>query len=116
MFCQKCGAQNEDIAMNCSGCGSSLRQETGGMPNAQIPNYLVQAILCTVCCCLPFGIAAIVYAAQVNGKLQAGDYYGAKETSEKAKKWCWAAFISGAIITAAYIILIIIGGLVDKGK
>jgi len=37
-----------------------------------VPNYLVQAILCTICCCLPFGIVAIVYAAQVNGKVAGG--------------------------------------------
>jgi len=41
---------------------------------------------------LPFGIPAIVYAAQVNGKLQAGDYAGALDSSSKAKMWCWIAF------------------------
>ena len=57
-----------------------------------VPNHLVFAILVTVCCCLPFGIPAIVYAAQVNGKLQAGDYAGALDSSSKAKMWCWIAF------------------------
>ena len=41
-------------------------------PGTTVPNYLVFAILATVFCCLPTGIPAIVYAAQVNGKLQAG--------------------------------------------
>src|SRR5438093_12052328 len=35
-------------------------------PVVAVPNYLIQAILVTLCCCLPFGIPAIVYAAQVN--------------------------------------------------
>jgi len=41
----------------------------------------VQAILCTLFCCLPFGIVAIVFAAQVDGKLAAGDYNGAVYSS-----------------------------------
>ncbi|MDB6016515.1 MAG: Interferon-induced transrane protein [Pedosphaera sp.] len=77
---------------------------TGGtMPS--VPNYLVQAILCTLCCCLPLGIVAIVYAAQVNGKLQAGDYQGALAASKNAKLWCWIAFGLG-IVTNAIIIII----------
>ncbi|NER07984.1 MAG: CD225/dispanin family protein [Okeania sp. SIO3C4] len=35
-----------------------------------VPSYLTQAILITVFCCLPFGIVAIVYAAQVNSRLE----------------------------------------------
>jgi hypothetical protein len=62
-----------------------------------VPNYLVQAILCTLCCCLPFGIVAIVYAAQVNGKLQAGDFTGAQAASKNAKMWCWIAFGLGLV-------------------
>ena len=60
-------------------------------------NYLVQSILVTLCCCLIFGIIAIVYAAQVNGKFQAGDYAGAEEASRKAKFWCWMAFGFGLV-------------------
>ncbi len=68
---------------------------SGGAPP---PNYLVQSILVTLCCCLPFGIVAIVMSAQVNGKYQQGDYAGAVAKSEAAKKWCWAGFICGLII------------------
>lgn len=68
---------------------------------AYVPNYLVQAILATVFCCLPFGIAAIVFAAQVNGKLAAGDYAGAVQSSKQAKMWCW-------ISVAAQIVLVMI--------
>ena len=34
--------------------------------------------LCTLFCCWPFWIVAIVYAAQVNGKLHVGDVRGAR--------------------------------------
>jgi hypothetical protein len=40
-------------------------------------NYLVWAILSTLFCCLPLGVASIVFAAQVDGKYNSGDYAGA---------------------------------------
>jgi hypothetical protein len=70
-----------------------------GRPPASgsVPNYLVPAILVTLCCCLPFGIPAIVYAGQVNGKLSAGDVAGAQAASHKAQMWCWIAFGLGLV-------------------
>lgn len=67
-------------------------------PVQTVPNYLLQAILVTLFCCLPSGIVAIVYAAQVNTKLKAGDYDGAVEASTKAKTWCWISFGVGLAI------------------
>jgi hypothetical protein len=72
---------------------------------AYVPNYLVQAILATVFCCLPFGIAAIVFAAQVNGKLAAGDYAGAVQSSKQAKMWCWISFAAQIVLVVIPIIL-----------
>jgi hypothetical protein len=68
-------------------------------PRQHVPSYLVPAIFSTICCCLPFGIVAIVFAAQVNTKLQAGDMRGALEASEKAKIWFWVAVACGLIST-----------------
>jgi Interferon-induced transmembrane protein len=82
----------------------------GGGPAPQsVPNYLVQAILCTLFCCLPAGVVAIVFAAQVNGKLAAGDYAGAVSASNNAKTWTWVSFGIGLAIGLLYAILIIIG-------
>ena len=81
-------------------------------PGAHVPNYLVQAILVTVFCCLPFGIVSIVFAAQVNGKLGAGDYAGAADSSNKAKTWAWVSFWVGLGIT---ILSILIGIVVPLG-
>jgi hypothetical protein len=69
------------------------------IPNAarSVPNYLVQAILTTIFCCIPFGIVAIVFAAQVNGKLAAGDYAGAVQASNQAKMWSWISFGLGLV-------------------
>ncbi len=73
-----------------------------------VPNYLVPAILSTICCCVPFGIVAIVFAAQVNSKLAAGDRAGAVAASEKAKLWCWIAFGSGIVVSLIYILIQVI--------
>ncbi len=103
------------------GLGGSVPPLTGTAPlpaagplpgmRPNIPNYLVPAILTTICCCLPLGIPAIVFAAQVNTKLAANDYAGAQEASDKAKMWCWIAFAAGAIITVIYGLLGVFGGL-----
>jgi hypothetical protein len=62
------------------------------------PNYLVQAILTTLFCCLPFGIVSIVFAAQVNSKFNAGDVTGAVDVSRKAKLWAWLSFGFGLAV------------------
>jgi len=71
----------------------------GADPAKPVSNYLVPAILTTIFCCLPFGIVAIVYAAQVNSKLQAGDYNGAVHSSRNAKIWSWVSFGLGLILS-----------------
>ncbi len=76
----------------------------------RVPNYLVQAILVTLFCCVPFGIVAIVYAAQVNGKVALGDMEGAWRTSRSAKNWAWISFGVGLVITVGWVILLIVGG------
>ena len=57
-----------------------------------MPNHLVWAILVTIFCCLPFGIVSIVYAAQVNGMVGAGNIDGARQASQNAKTWTWISF------------------------
>ena len=110
--CPTCGALNLPTAHYCSGCGGVISPGTVGSPRAgagyptQIPNYLVQAILVTIFCCLPFGIVSIVFAAQVNGKVAAGDYAGAIQTSNKAKTWAWVSFGVGLGITLIYGVVI----------
>lgn len=77
---------------------------TGPKPN----NYLVWAILSTLFCCLPLGIASIVFAAQVDGKYNSGDYAGALESSEKAKKFAMWGAIAGVVVTVLYVLFIVV--------
>ena len=118
MFCTQCGASNADSATVCLQCGRSLQtppslspQPPGIIqaPTVYVPNYLVFAILSTVLCCLPAGIPAIVYAAQVNGKLQVGDIAGAQIASQNAKMWCWISFGLGLAFCFIYGIIVAAG-------
>lgn len=76
------------------------------MPASQIPvaptepcppTNLVWAIIATVLCCQIFGIIAIIYAAMVSSKYQAGDIEAAKKYSDRAAGWTIAAIVTGVI-------------------
>jgi hypothetical protein len=117
IFCTTCGKQNIDTASHCSQCGNVLlhpqHNGKGISVGGAVSNYLVQAILVTIFCCVPFGIPAIVFAAQVNSKLEGGDYAGAVEASKKAKIWCWVSFLIGLGIVVVYLSIFVIGIIMD---
>jgi uncharacterized membrane protein len=82
------------------------------MEQSQPKNYLVESILVTIFCCLPFGIAGIVFASQVNSKYASGDYEGALQASKDAKKWMKWGLIAGIIVVVLYLVfLFALGGL-----
>jgi Interferon-induced transmembrane protein len=62
-----------------------------------VPNYLVQAILCTIVFNVLAGVVAIVYSVQVNRKLTAGDWDGAARASRLARTWCWVSVVVGVV-------------------
>ena len=116
MYCPQCGTEAEEGARFCAKCGRDLfdsseqprpahetREAGPYAPNYRtedrphVPNHLVWAIL-AIFCCLPIGVVSIVYAAQVNGLVAAGDFAGAREASENAKRWAWVSLISIALI------------------
>ena len=82
-----------------------------GGQGAPPQNYLVWAILSTVLCCLPLGVASIVYAAQVNSKWAMGDVAGAQAASANAKKFAIWAAVAGIILGVLYVILIAVGAM-----
>ena len=79
-------------------------------PGQPPPNNLVFAILTTLFCCLPLGVASIVFAAQVNSKWAAGDYAGAQEASDKARKFAMWGAIAGVVLIVLYIVLVVVAG------
>jgi hypothetical protein len=81
-------------------------QPTGGTAN--VPNYLVPAIL-SVFCCWPLSIVAIIFAAQVNGKVASGDIAGAVDASKKAKLFSFIAIGIGLAVGLIYVLLMFLG-------
>ena len=74
-------------------------------PSANIPNYLIPAILATIFCCLPVGVVSIIFAAQVSGKVASGDTAGAMESSRKAKMFMFIAVGAGVLMWVICIVL-----------
>jgi hypothetical protein len=142
MFCPQCGTNNDPAARHCSQCGAALQpsqpaaplpvappppayippaayqnapQNAFGAPLAPgtVPNYMVQSVLVTLCCCLPLGIVGIVKAGEVNNRLAVGDYDGALKASKTVKTCLWIGVglnIAGWIV---YGILVAIGVFVN---
>ena len=77
---------------------------------SEIQNYLIPAILSTVFCCLPLGIASIIFATQVNAKVAAGDIAGAMESSKKAKLFMFLSIGGGLLIWIVVIIMWLVVG------
>ena len=70
-----------------------------------VPSHMGLAIFVLLCCCMPLGVVALVYAAQVKGKLAAGDFAGAQAASASSKKWAIIGIVLGVIVNAIVIVL-----------
>jgi hypothetical protein len=73
-----------------------------GTPD-KVPNYLIPAIISALCC-FPLGIISIIFAAQVNGKVQAGNVAGALDASKKAKLFSIIFIALGVVLWGCYFI------------
>ena len=116
-LCPNCSASNEIDDSFCISCGTPFSgipsQDAVTFTESTCPvrpsNYLPWAILSTLCCCVPSGIVAIIYAAQVNSKWESGDQIGSEHASSRAKMWILIGVgISAAcwILYAVYVIAI----------
>jgi predicted secreted protein len=79
--------------------------QAGQMPPVpvQIPNYMVQAVLVTLLCCLPIGIVGIFKANGINKKIAAGDIAGALADSKSNKTLLLVGCIAGLVISVLYV-------------
>lgn len=99
----------------CTGGGTEVHPGPDGWnppaPSSTKPNnYLALAILSTIFCCMPFGIASIVFASKVDNQWNSGDYGGANESARKAKMWFWLSFGFGLIVDIILLIYYIVLG------
>lgn len=106
MYCTSCGTAYAEGATTCPACGQPVRQFPAP---PKIENHLVGAILTTLCCCMPFGIVALVFAAQVSSRLAAGDVAGAQAASNKARTWIIVGVIVGLLTAGGFALLTLIG-------
>lgn len=110
MYCTNCGQPRPDDAVTCQNCNATIRRPAlmSGAP-VVIPNYLVQSVLVTLCCCLPLGVVAIVNSAQVDSRLAAGDIAGAQRASKNAKMFSWLGVLGGILTGFGYGVLQFLG-------
>ena len=74
-------------------------------------NNMLWGILCTVFCCLPLGIIAIVFSNKVNTLYDSGDYSGAQEAADNAKKYAVMGAICGLVFIGIAFILFVLSNL-----
>jgi Interferon-induced transmembrane protein len=109
------------VALSASSYKSNVKQEKLEMAQqwtppppptstpANVPNYLIPAILVTLFCCLPTGVVSIIFSTQVNSKVAAGDVAGAMESSKKAKTWMMVSIGLGVLAWIIAIVVNVIG-------
>ncbi len=98
MYCTSCGAAHDAGVAVCPSCGRPIARFSVPPP---VQNHLGFAIFTSLCCCLPIGIIALIFAAQVNSKLAAGDVAGAQRSAQSARTWALIAFIAGLLTFGA---------------
>lgn len=89
----------------------NMQQDYGVPPSSN----MVWAVLCTIFCCLPFGIIAIIKASNVNSAWYAGNRELAIRNSKDAMKWCGYGVLASVIGILLYFIFIagVIGASID---
>ena len=70
-----------------------------------VPTHLVAAVLATVFCFVPTGVAAVIYAARVSALLAGGDVEAARRASHTAKRLCWVSLS----VTVTFLMIIVVG-------
>lgn len=74
-------------------------------------SWLIESILATLFCCLPFGIVGIVNAARVNSLYDQTLYEKSKRVSANAKRWTLVAFGIGVIYLVFILLMVAIGSI-----
>ncbi len=82
----------------------------GGAP-VRVDTWLWQSIVATLLCCLPIGIAAIIFSAQAQSAINVGDHAKAQEKARLAKTLTIVAVVFGLLFVGGWILMVVVGGL-----
>jgi hypothetical protein len=85
-----------------------MEENTSFVPKPD--SHLGLAIFTTICCCLPFGIIAILKANKVGEFYMMKQYEAANQASNEAKQWCVYGIVSFFIIDAIWTIVCLVSG------
>lgn len=88
----------------------TVEEQTPTPPPERPKSWLLESILATIFCCLPFGIIGIINALDVESRYNAKEYDKSIRASNEAKRWCKYALIVGLICLALPLLLIITSG------
>lgn len=120
MRCKFCNAEISEEAKFCPMCGVAIRRdETDGQvdpytqygqsmsQNVQKPIngtlYIILSVLSLLMCCLPLGIASIIFSSRINSQQKNGDYAGARESARTAKILLIISLAAGIVTSVALI-------------
>lgn len=70
--------------------------------------WLVESIIVTCLCCLPFGIMGIINATKIETLYLSGAYEQALYRSKQAKKWTLWGFFTALALFLIYIITLVV--------
>ena len=70
-----------------------------------VRSHLAAAVVCTLVCFAPLGVAAVVCAGNVRTRLALGDVEGARRASRMAKWLCWGS----AAVTVGFLVVVVVG-------
>ncbi len=70
-------------------------------------NWLVESILVTCLCCIPFGLIGIINSVKVDENYRNGNYQLAERHAADAKKWCVWGFFAALVSVFMYGVVII---------
>lgn len=84
---------------------------------ADVPDYLIWNVLSTLFCCMPVGVAGIIFSIQTNSAKARGDFEGAARHSSTAKTLlivglvCWGLQVLLSFLWIAFSVMFEIGSL-----
>ncbi len=92
-------------------CNQGINPNYNNQNQPKIPpkTWLVESILATLFCCMPFGVVGIIFAAKVESSFYAGRIEESERASRDAKKWTLVSFWAGLVGGLLYLLLLALG-------